>query len=46
MQWKALTSFGGLASTICHCLNFPQVMKKDEKLISPSDIEGKIKLYS
>ena len=44
MQWKALTAFGEttLASTISHCLNFQQRLKRDENfLISPIDIEGK-----
>ena len=50
-QWKALAIFGDtrLASTICYCLNFQQGLKRAEnlrpKLISPFEIEGKIKLY-
>ena len=48
-QWKRLTAFGDstLVSTICYCLNFQQGLTRNEtprqKLISPTDIRGKIK---
>ena len=48
VQWKALTA-DTLAAAICHCMNFQQGLKRDEnlgqKLISPTDIGGKIELY-
>ena len=45
VQWRALMAIDGgtLASTICHCLNFQQELKRDEKPEPKShiDIEGK-----
>ena len=51
MQWKALVAVGDtkLSSTILHCFNFHQGLKRGQKsklkLISPKDIAGKTKIY-
>ena len=46
IHWKAMTASGAtnFASSICYCLNFQQVLERDEnprqKLIFPTNIQG------